>query len=393
MIRIINQTHLLKPAIKSILLISGLMVFLSACQSKKGSTVENAAEASITAKTENSTKESPLTENNFFKKLKGTLGAYPITVYLIKKEKDLMGSYYFDSIGKPINLTGNIDETGHFTLDEKIFSTGKFTGSFIGNNQIEGNWANTKKGETLKLQLMETPDNSAPVFFNQAYKENCSIAIENRKNYKPEMSYWDTVCSSIKTSYITIKLKDSAIASSINKTIEKAVCGYGVEKEKNQSIRALMNSVEEVGKDDGYILDIHTTLQSNEPNILSVLIGCNVFYFGAAHGNYSGRGYNFDISSGKEIKLDDIFIPDYKKMLDKIAAPFFYKENGKSNWWFKNGKFELNDNFTIVPGGLQFHFDPYEIGPYSSGAPEVFIPSVALKDLIKKESVLGGWKN
>ena len=57
-------------------------------------------------------------------------------------------------------------------------------------------------------------------------------------------------------------------------------------------------------------------------------------------------------------------------------------------WDFEPGNFKLNENFAISTGGLLFTFNPYEIGPYVMGAPQVFIPYKEMKDLINKNGLL-----
>jgi hypothetical protein len=45
-----------------------------------------------------------------------------------------------------------------------------------------------------------------------------------------------------------------------------------------------------------------------------------------------------------------------------------------------------------MPGGLLFHFNPYEIGPYSSGAPEVFLSFKEINSLINPNGPLGAMR-
>jgi hypothetical protein len=39
-------------------------------------------------------------------------------------------------------------------------------------------------------------------------------------------------------------------------------------------------------------------------------------------------------------------------------------------------------DYTVDAKGLNFHFDPYVVGPYAQGEFEVFVPFSALKELL-----------
>jgi hypothetical protein len=43
----------------------------------------------------------------------------------------------------------------------------------------------------------------------------------------------------------------------------------------------------------------------------------------------------------------------------------------------------IPENFFIVPGGLGFHWDPYEIAPYAMGPIEITIPFEKLQNVLK----------
>jgi hypothetical protein len=40
--------------------------------------------------------------------------------------------------------------------------------------------------------------------------------------------------------------------------------------------------------------------------------------------------------------------------------------------------------FLALPNGLEFHFDPYEVGAYANGMPSVFVPAAELKGCVKR---------
>ena len=111
---------------------------------------------------------------------------------------------------------------------------------------------------------------------------------------------------------------------------------------------------------------------------------------GGAH-PMSGISYtNYYVKTGQEIKLNEILIPNFSDKLDAIGEKIFVKtyDEIESVWFFKRGEFKLNENFSILAGGLLFTFNTYEIGPYAAGAPEVFIPYRDIQEIINPDGIL-----
>src|SRR6266850_2810795 len=88
-------------------------------------------------------------ETKFFK---GSIGsALGLQMKLVREGDNLSGSYFYQKVGKKIDVRGNVDKDGNVTLEE-FDSSGKQTGLFKGvwtqdgNGSIEisGNW--TKPG-------------------------------------------------------------------------------------------------------------------------------------------------------------------------------------------------------------------------------------------------------
>ena len=141
-----------------------------------------------------------------------------------------------------------------------------------------------------------------------------------------------------------------------------------------------------------------------ESNISPVFTGENVttikaeifFQTGGAHPNAFVNYYSFELNSGKRLKLSDIFKPEQRSKLNKIAETVFRKEKNippdkslkEFGYWFENNKFVLNDNFGILKDGIVFHFNAYEIAPYAMGHTEIIIPTEKINNL----SIGDKWK-
>lgn len=100
-------------------------------------------------------------------------------------------------------------------------------------------------------------------------------------------------------------------------------------------------------------------------------------YTGGAHGLTTKVSYNYDLKSGKEIKLKDLFKEgfDYKSIIDKKVREDIAKEK---DIYFENGALfkGVNENqaYYFNKDGIIVYFQQYEIAPYSSGIREFKIP-------------------
>lgn len=330
---------------------------------------------------------------SFSKSLKGSINSSFLTMNLVKEDTVLSGTYYYDKIGMPLTITGSITADGNFKLTERdrnYVETGTFSGAFKNDSVLEGNWTNSKTKKVLPFTLHVNTKGFVTLAFEKKYNENCDEAEKNRKHMKADMEMWDTACTKIDVEVMTVAAPVSPASEKINQSIVKNICAFSMGDGTYKSIDELMNSVNE--KDaGGYDLSIGASVVTNDNNILCVCIGQYFYGYGAAHPNHGSQYFNYDIRTGEQISLDDILLPGYKSKLNKIGEKKFVEANGAEGWDFEPGHFELNNDFAITPGGLLFSYDPYEIGAYVMGDPQVFIPFSDISDLVNPNSIVGQW--
>lgn len=114
-------------------------------------------------------------------------------------------------------------------------------------------------------------------------------------------------------------------------------------------------------------------------------------YLGGAHGSASQTYYNFDLKHQKQVRLDDILLPQQKANLEKLAYQAFKiwvtdaKLADNMADYEKVWKFSLSNNFYLGQNGLILQYAEYEIGPYVAGLPRLEIPYAQLQSILKNQ--------
>ena len=113
-------------------------------------------------------------------------------------------------------------------------------------------------------------------------------------------------------------------------------------------------------------------------------------YSGGAHGNAWSEEILIDVKTGRRLALSDFFedIGD----LTMIAEDFFRADQEipddvsieEAGFWFEDGVFQLNQNFSFSDETLDFVYNQYEIAPYVAGVIYFSIPIERIKFLLKR---------
>lgn len=106
-------------------------------------------------------------------------------------------------------------------------------------------------------------------------------------------------------------------------------------------------------------------------------------YGGGAHGNETATLVAFDGAECRRIGLGDLVAPGAAEAFDRTVEKRFREARtlgpdedlaGAGFWFPGDGRFRAGTNFAAVKEGLLFHFDPYEVGPYSLGPTDFLVP-------------------
>lgn len=128
---------------------------------------------------------------------------------------------------------------------------------------------------------------------------------------------------------------------------------------------------------------------TNNSDIISFYIDYYQFT-GGAHGMTTRFAYNIDKSTGKEVKLKDIFKEgfEYKDIINKEINRQISKDPDR---YFsgKDGFVGISEgqSFYIKNNTLIIYFGLYEIAPYASGISEFIIPNNLLEENFKYDKI------
>jgi hypothetical protein len=209
----------------------------------------------------------------------------------------------------------------------------------------------------------------------------------------------DTACTSAIITYPVFE-GQAALNDTINRRLSTMFGGdYRLKATTVQDAATRLIKIYEQDKQQGtlhgtmyYTLDSHAQVIDQDSTLLTVELS-GYYYEGGAHGMTLTRFLNWDTKTQKPLTLDDIFVSGYQPKLNQLGEEIFRKEELLSptaslatDYFFKDAKFGLNDNFAVTPTGVKFLYNAYEIKPYAAGQTSIEIPFNRLKKLIKPTS-------
>lgn len=329
---------------------------------------------------------------SWYQTLKGKIDKYPVTLHLHKAAHKYVG-YYYNSQQKPVYIFG--DDT---TVKGKIqlFSNAEPSEYFIFSleeNSATGTWKKTEKSKPLFFAATKT---TLPVRFTYVF---ASGLVKLRPKWKdsPEATYnAASVWPNGKTATDEFLKKEIRHAFDEKNTGEeigalllrnkKDILNRYVSDSKglqdsDLKRETMMYSMEE---DDEMLI----AFQSSK--ILSLAFS-NYTFTGGAHGNYGTSYLSIDLTSNKNLTLDNIITEKGKKILRGMLEKIFRKQfnlkptDSLSEAGLIENKIEPNENFYVTGKGIGFSYNPDEISPYVMGEINIFIPFTDLKNFLKKD--------
>ena len=321
---------------------------------------------------------------------RGYVADYPVRVTLRRGAGgEVTGSYSYEGRGGELALKGTLDAKGELTLEE--FDGAKKTGTFKGfwyerdyepEASISGDWAKpgTKPGGegTQFFTLVEQPRQPGAA----------AVTTKKIKEGSKKAGY------SVNAEYPQIEG-----AEKFNQLAQAFVSKEVAEFKKGAGpTRGEKDYMPEASEDT---LTVRYTVRLLSDDLISIEFPIDYYEHGAAHGSHAFHVINYDVKSGRELSLAELFKPgsDYLGKVSEVAIKQLHRWNKDSAEYPAGGgqpylddegiaegaaaKAENYQNWTITPRGLAFTFDYYQLGAYAAGAPAVVLPYADLKDVLR----------
>lgn len=146
--------------------------------------------------------------------------------------------------------------------------------------------------------------------------------------------------------------------------------------------------------DQGYYREPRTTIQgwyevkTNERGVLSLSIGNYAYTYMAAHGLTVIKSLTFDVQSGKNYELSELFKPgsDYVKVLSDMIRVQIKERDIPVLDEFQG--IAPDQDYYIADKCLVIYFQLYDITPYVFGFPFFPICVYKIQDIIRENSPL-----
>ena len=149
---------------------------------------------------------------------------------------------------------------------------------------------------------------------------------------------------------------------------------------------------ESIGAWYSYYKGIESHVQLCNTLILTYRIDYNE-YTGGAHGIYMSTFLNLDLRTLAPIRLDDLFVNDYKEQLtdllwnqlmadNKVATRQELEDMG----YVTTGDLTPTENFYLSKDGITFYYNVYDIAPYVMGPVKITLPYEMMQHLLSDET-------
>jgi hypothetical protein len=160
----------------------------------------------------------------------------------------------------------------------------------------------------------------------------------------------------------------------------------------NQQIYNLVNKLI---VEQGYYQEPQTTqvngdyeIKTNERGVLSLSIINYTYHYHAAHGLTIIKPLNFDIHTGNNYQLHELFKPEsnYIQILSDVIKRQIKERDIQLIEEFK--EIRPDQDYYIADKALVIYFQLYELTPYAYGFPHFPISVYEISDIIKEDSIL-----
>lgn len=128
------------------------------------------------------------------------------------------------------------------------------------------------------------------------------------------------------------------------------------------------------------------------PSLLSLDAATYGYSYAGPHGNSTSSVRHYRLHDGKmaQVSLPDFLGPD-RACRTVVSGAIARKLQEEHINGFRREMLDdrYSPKFLALPNGLEFHFDPYEVGGYAQGSPSVFLPRAELGACVRNLPAIG----
>ena len=252
--------------------------------------------------------------------------------------------------------------------------------------QTEAAWQESEQQETEKQNAEK--ENAADS--GEEQDENAPLGI-----YKTELSnsHFEMLNDNYYSLYATNQYFLADEKTSLRyPELADALMQLKEQKEHNfdMATESLLDSQQFMIETESYPIDLTDYTECRvlrADNVLFSFIETNENYYGGAHGMYSVAGYAFDVDTGKNLSFTDIVV-DETKIRDLIAEKL---DEEYGDIFFDDihtliDQYDFNSLcWSISYFDVTLYFNPYDLGPFSSGSQQVVFPFSEYADLFDEK--------
>ncbi len=309
----------------------------------------------------------------------GTMGEnLGIQMDLSLEDTQVIGQYYYDHIGKTIDLEGSIQEKqDKVILDLQERANGEVTGNWQGELSLPSGFSVTPedKPRFSFVGTWQSADSTKSLSFDLlGVAEYMFIRIDQGSSIDTNTAIPFFVSTSL------IDLNEHLFAKAIEEHLEFIQQGH---QEIFEDYRPI-----------GWGWDSSYNIAYYNENLVSIFERVYTFS-GGAHPNhhFTPRNYSILDRVAKELKLADLFKKD-SDYIDVLSSYILDDLRGQEAPYVVDGSqsnlgAEDLTVFMFSPEGISFGFAPYIMGPYVVGSFEVTVPFNALSGVIDPKGPLG----
>ncbi len=303
--------------------------------------------------------------------------------------------FVFESLecGKPYNFCGKMDAKGNFRItpfgNEFPLLSGQYykTGSFLG----ECHEGSDKK--ILRFELVETYKAGSVQFNVYSLQQSVNLV---KKPKSPSGTLHMAMLSPLESGNPVISdTLRKVMLKSFNNSVYRGTNADSVlagnfrifSRDYLSGNEDLYKKMADAGTLSWELLRfVH--IVCNENYILSTYV-LNYAFTGGAHGLETLEYTTVDLKTGKILNLANIMDEGRKQDLSRLLTSKLKKMNKipDSRKLSENGYFvdeiQPTENFYLMPDGIGFLYNHYDIAPYSYGATDIFLSADEVRDIIK----------